>query len=211
MNYYYDILVNMEDGMYEFYEWEKSDEIAPIKKIPFMRVSHEVFLDFLTKKILISQNLYEALYEKTTLKNTKDKWTCFLISDSKNCLFGEVNKKGEVTHKSKLLVEDENNVNELASTLKFEEITYEIIGEENVNRELRRTFNEKKRIKAELKELEITKNVDKCFYLYYEWFYETNDDFAQCLQKMNELVDKTDAKIIHHLAHLIELSYKEQL
>ena len=39
MNYYYDIVLNLNEELYEFYEWEENDSIDFIKKIPLFRVS----------------------------------------------------------------------------------------------------------------------------------------------------------------------------
>ena len=43
MHYYYDLLVNLDDVAWEFYEWEKKDNILPVKKIPFVRVNEKEF------------------------------------------------------------------------------------------------------------------------------------------------------------------------
>ena len=44
MHYYYDLLVNLDEALWEFYEWDKKDTIIPIKKIPFIRAKEEDFL-----------------------------------------------------------------------------------------------------------------------------------------------------------------------
>ena len=41
MNYYYDFILNFNkerEPYYNFYEWEKDDDLVKIKKIPIFRV-----------------------------------------------------------------------------------------------------------------------------------------------------------------------------
>ncbi len=52
MNYYYDIILNWsEKGQYDFYEWNDTDYLELIKKIPFIKVKHKVFLDIAENNI----------------------------------------------------------------------------------------------------------------------------------------------------------------
>ena len=39
MNYIYDILLNFNDIYYDFYEWNISDNIEHIRKIPLFKIS----------------------------------------------------------------------------------------------------------------------------------------------------------------------------
>ena len=38
MHYYYDLLINLDELPWEFYEWDKKDTILSVKKIPFLRI-----------------------------------------------------------------------------------------------------------------------------------------------------------------------------
>lgn len=64
MHYYYDLLVNLDDTLWEFYEWEKEDAIIPVKKIPFVRIS-----DASLQKIL----KYEVQFESEEVKKYQHK------------------------------------------------------------------------------------------------------------------------------------------
>ena len=44
MTYIYDIVLNFNNDFYEFYEWEKNDNLTLIKKIPLIKVESD-FLD----------------------------------------------------------------------------------------------------------------------------------------------------------------------
>ena len=93
MNFYYDILVNLEEDFYEFYEWEKNDPIIAIKKTPLFKVNHKVIVDFLTYDITLDEELTINILEKTICKNQKEKLNALLISDTKTSLFVEVNQE----------------------------------------------------------------------------------------------------------------------
>ena len=211
MNYYYDILVNLQDEFYEFYEWEKTDPILAIKKTPLFKVDHQVIIDFLTRDITLNEDFIINILDKTTSKNNKEKLNAFLISDTKTSLFLETNDEGKIIFKSKLLVEDENNVNEVVSVLKPTTIKYQKGAKIIKNNLLRRTRKEKNLISAELNSLKKEQNVDKCNYLYYELFHQAPDSYEQALLKMQEFLKNNNSQLIHHLAHLIDITYQEKL
>lgn len=211
MNYYYDLLVNLQEEFYEFYEWEKKDEIVAIKKTPILRVNHKVLLDFLSKECTISENMVLHLAEKTISKNKKEKINGFLLTDTKNAIFLEFDVEGKIIYKSKLLVEDENNINEVSTAMKMDEIEYTSGKPLKVRKETRITTKEKQKIQAELNSLEQQKNQAKCQYLYYKWFHEVSSDMKENLKRMKNQVLIESPQNIHKIAHLIELTYKEQL
>ena len=210
MNYYYDILVNLEVEFYEFYEWEKNDPIIAIKKTPLFKVSHNVIVDFLTYDITLDEELTINLLEKTICKN-KEKINALLISDTKTSLFLEINDNGKVIFKSKLLVEDENNINEIVNALRETNLKYQVGKKVLKNNLLRQTIKEQKLILIELNGLKKNKDVDKCNYLYFELFHKIDDDYEQEINDMINFLDKGDVLMIHHLAHLIGITYEERL
>lgn len=210
MNYYYDILVNLEEEFYEFYEWEKNDPIIAIKKTPLFKVSHNVIVDFLTYDITLDEELTINLLEKTICKN-KEKINALLISDTKTSLFLEINDNGKVIFKSKLLVEDENNINEIVNALRETNLKYQVGKKVLKNNLLRQTIKEQKLILIELNGLKKNKDVDKCNYLYFELFHKIDDDYEQEINDMINFLDKGDVLMIHHLAHLIGITYEERL
>lgn len=211
MNFYYDILVNLQEEFYEFYEWEKTDSILAIKKTPLFKVKHETIIDFLTHDITLDEELTINLLEKTLCKNSKEKLNAFLISDTKTSLFLEINDKGQVIFKSKLLVEDENNVNEIVNALKETELNYQVGKKRVINNCLRRTLKEKNLIYIELNGLKNNRNPDKLDYLYYELFHEVEKDYDEKIKKMLGFLNANDIKQIHLLARLIGITYEERL
>ena len=68
MNYIYDVLVNFNDKeIYEFFEWEKDDNIEHIRRIPIFKVSPKNFIDFKTKKIKVEEEFLNKIKNKTEI------------------------------------------------------------------------------------------------------------------------------------------------
>lgn len=210
MHYYYDLLVNLDDVAWEFYEWEKKDNILPVKKIPFVRVNEKEFKEISAHEGKIEKNWLEPYIGKTQIKKDKSK-NLLLLSSTKNSLVIELKNTGEILSRSKLLIEDENNCNELANSLK--EITIQFLIQKKIppKSDFRQALQEKNLIKIELKTLKETQNVSKCSYLYYEWFGTLEEDLSKMLEICLKELKKPYTSKIHKIASLIRLSYKECL
>ena len=210
MHYYYDLLVNLDEVAWEFYEWEKKDVILPIKKIPFLRINEKEFKEISAYEGKIEKNWLEPYIGKTQIKKDKSK-NLLLLSTTKNSLVIETNSTGQIISRSKLLIEDENNCNELASSLKETTIPFSSQQKIPLRSDFRQAIKEKNLIKIELKTLKETKNTTKCSYLYYEWFNILEDDLSTMLENCLEELKKPYTLKIHKIASLIRLSYKECL
>ncbi len=210
MHYYYDLLVNLDEVAWEFYEWEKKDVILPIKKIPFLRINEKEFKEISAYEGKIEKNWLKPYIGKTQIKKDKSK-NLLLLSTTKNSLVIEINSTGQIISRSKLLIEDENNCNELASSLKETTIPFSSQQKIPLRSDFRQAIKEKNLIKIELKTLKETKNTTKCSYLYYEWFNILEDDLSTMLENCLEELKKPYTLKIHKIASLIRLSYKECL
>ena len=210
MHYYYDLLVNLDEVAWEFYEWEKKDVILPIKKIPFLRINEKEFKEISAYEGKIEKNWLKPYIGKTQIKKDKSK-NLLLLSTTKNSLVIEINSTGQIISRSKLLIEDENNCNELASSLKETTIPFSSQQKIPLRSDFRQAIKEKNLIKIELKTLKETKNTTKCSYLYYEWFNILEDDLSTMLENCLKELKKPYTLKIHKIASLIRLSYKECL
>ena len=61
MSFYYDIVVNFQDDNWMFYEWEESDFLEAIKKIPVLQVSIKVIKDIIGNNIQVSKSFLESI------------------------------------------------------------------------------------------------------------------------------------------------------
>ena len=53
MNYVYDVLLNFNKELYEYYDWNLSDVIIHIRKILLFKVDNKVFNDLKKGNILV--------------------------------------------------------------------------------------------------------------------------------------------------------------
>lgn len=210
MYYYYDILLNFGEGnaLYEFYEWEETDNIDFIKKIPLFRVSSTSLKEHLKYRLKYDKDFLEQIKNKTIVKSSSKvlEYT-FLICDTKNALALELNKEGEVINRSKLLLNDEINLSEIMFTMKETKLKYERLEKYKKRSDIRQIEKMKKLIKCEIDTLYESNNISKLKYIYYEWFNKTAEDIKIMVQEMNTILQKNDDENLERIYTLIKMSY----
>ena len=168
MNYVYDILSNFNQELYDFYDWDKNDNFTHLRKVPSFRVSKEVLVDLMFKKVKIKGNLLKLIKDKTqvfTKEGVDVIEYCFIVSDSVNALGVILDEDGIIYKRSKFLVSEELEINKCLKTSKIYNVEYSKTHYSNMTR------NEEKVTNLILNELElIMDSTDKIDYLYYEWF-----------------------------------------
>lgn len=211
MNYYYDILLNWnEKSAYEFYEWNDTDYLEYIRKIPLVKIKHKAFLDFSTKQVRVNEEFLKGIADRTII-NTKSivnkiHYAC-LFTDNKNVLAIEFNDEGVSINRSKLSLDDELNILEVSFTLKDTDIEYTCLNEIEKSFELRQVSEAKKFILLELDNLYQAKNKEKLKYLYYELKKETEEDLNLIYENLKEEVNSHFDQNILKLYYIIKLSY----
>lgn len=172
MNYVYDILSNFNQELYDFYDWDKNDNFTHLRKVPSFRVSKEVLVDLMFKKVKIKGNLLKLIKDKTQvfIKEGVDVIEyCFIVSDSVNALGVILDEDGVVYKRSKFLVSEELEINKCLKTSKIYNVEYNLLSSKTHYSNM--TRNEDKVTNLILNELElIMDSTDKIDYLYYEWF-----------------------------------------
>ena len=84
MNYIYDILLNVQEYPYDFYEWNPHDDIIHIRKIPIVKISSEQLLLFRDCEFSINDDFLEKIEDKTEIFTKKATQTiphAFLATD----------------------------------------------------------------------------------------------------------------------------------
>ena len=128
MIYIYDILVNFNNGRpYEFYEWSDKDEVINIKKIRLVRIGTDELDDLLNYDCVIDKELLIKIHNNCELynkiKNNLYDYTC-LLSDGNRVVAFKFNKDGDIVSRSKLLLDEENEIAVLANNLDIYDIKY---------------------------------------------------------------------------------------
>lgn len=195
MNNVYDLLLNFSESAYDFYEWNMKDDIEHIKKIPFIKVSSKALYDFLKKDVKIELEFLNEIKNVTQKYDlTKLEYAC-IFTDGIATLAVEFNKDGYSIYKSRLQLEDEEEILRYVKKEEVREINYEVVSEE-----LKPSFLTRKevRIKNFLeKEIDKTyqnKEYSKLEYLYLEYFdvLEENPDLMKdnLLKSMEQEIDE---------------------
>lgn len=172
MNYVYDILSNFNQELYDFYDWDKNDNFTHLRKVPSFRVSKEVLVDLMFKKVKIKGNLLKLIKDKTqvfTKEGVDVIEYCFIVSDSVNALGVILDEDGIIYKRSKFLVSEELEINKCLKASKIYNVEYNLLSSKTHYSNM--TRNEEKVTNLILNELElIMDSTDKIDYLYYEWF-----------------------------------------
>ena len=169
MVYIYDIVLNFNDELLEFFEWEESDDIKYIKRVPLIRVNDTLINDILENNILFDDILLDQIKDKTIYYDKNNDYPVLLISNLDIALAILIKDNGYKY--SRLLLAEEYEVLNIASKLSITKVNYSIINKKNINNNLTR---EERKIKNtllnEINYLYNNNKLDKLNYYYYEYF-----------------------------------------
>ncbi len=207
MDYYYDILLNLEEQYFAFYEWDSDDNIEFIKKIPVFHIDSKTLTNMVENVIKIEENILLEIENKTKLKqNTYLKYTA-LFSDGKNSLAIEFNDEGISINKSSLLLEDEININEFMYNVNVRKIKIDVIKKNKLLKETRQDLKIKKIITMEIETMYAKKEFSKLKYLYLEWFLELENNIEKMKERMLRKLNEKLTEREYEIYELIKLSY----
>lgn len=172
MVYVYDILVNFNDTLYDFYDWKTTDDFYHVRRCPLFKVRTNILGDLTYKKVRIGEEFLSVVKDKTqvfTSKNVETLEYSFIVTDGINSLMVLLDKKGLVIKKSKFLINEEVEISNMAKTMRMTALAYNVINNNITKNKMLRDENEL--VDTILKELDLIKtDKDKLSYLYYEWF-----------------------------------------
>ena len=175
MNYIYDILLNFKKEFFEFYEWEKEDNIVNIKKIPLFLVNNETYKIIKYENVTINSVFVDKIRDKTFAYNKIKIGPSCLITNGMEVIGILCNDKGEVIKKSSLLIDEENEILEEAADIDFYNI--DIIKRKKINKNnINRRETEKRNFL--IKYISKENNNSNLKYLYYDYFEKENEDIS---------------------------------
>lgn len=200
MNYIYDIILNFQENIYDFYEWNKKDVITHIRKIPVFKISSKDLYNIENYYVCLDDSFLDKIKNKTeifsgkTIKNIE--YAC-ILSDGVNVL--AVKKDKNKLYFSKLIIEEQLEVTDSLTKVNEIEITYCIKEKRNNTFLTRRELEIESYIKKELKKLELNGELEKLKYLYFECFGKK--DF-----NMKSLYQYSNPKKIYEILKLIQIN-----
>ncbi len=194
MNYIYDILLNFQKDFYDFFEWNPEDEILHIRKIPLFKVSNKDFTIFKKGNVRFESNFMSRIYnrtEKFKKINTSALNYVFLVSNGKEAMGLKLNKSGIITHRSSLLIDEDDEIADMANDLKIWDFEYTILSP--IKEDEFQTRFEKENghaIIQKLNNLYNHKEDEKLKFLYLECFSEKENDVNKIFSILKEEILK---------------------
>ncbi len=206
MVYIYDIVLNFNDELLEFFEWEESDDIKYIKRVPLIRVNDTLINDILENNILFDDLLLDQIKDKTIYYDKNNDYPVLLISNLDIALAILIKDNGYKY--SRLLLAEEYEVLNIASKLSITKVNYSIINKKNINNNLTR---EERKIKNtllnEINYLYNNNKLDKLNYYYYEYFNEINNNKEEVYKRLKDTLNTIDDKHLK-LLEIVHLANK---
>lgn len=181
MIYIYDILLNFNTSLIEFFEWEENDLIKYVKKLPIYKVSDDFLYNLVKNEIKVSDDFLNEIKDKTLFEEKSEEFKyCSLLTNNKIVLGVLFNEFVNVLYLSRLLIEEEKEILTIANRLSLYHINYEICNINNkINDNLTRKEKDiKNNLLKKINFLYKNNDFEKLNYLYYEYFnkIENNND-----------------------------------
>ena len=212
MVYVYDTLVNLNEELIDFYDWEESDDYVHIRRVPLYKVNSIDYMNFVTKKVRLDEEELSKLYDKAQIFSNRGidslKYA-FVVTDGNGAVILEFNDKGFISRRSKFIVNEEMEIIDMAKSVREEKIKYNVVSKK-INRSTM-IRSEKKILNDILEELNSIKNdKEKIDYLYYEWF-DSNDGDDKYFKLDSDLKSKFTDKHMEFLELLNLLTIKNNV
>ena len=211
MTYVYDIVLNFNSDLFEFYEWKNDDIVLHIKRINLILVNSKSYNEILDNIVVFNNDFLISIFNRCeyyTNRNVKTIPYAVLLTDSYRVIAIILDKKGKTIKYSSLLLDEEEEVLETCHNVVETKLKYHIETEKNKNDF--QTRDERKiitYIKNDLIQNYQKGDINKLKYLYYEYFNKQSDNIEQIYQDLLFELKKGINKRHYDLYTLIKLSY----
>lgn len=210
MTYIYDVLLNFtEERLIEFYEWNQTDIIENIKKIPIFRISSNQLNDLLSYNIKLDKQILSKIKNQTsTYKRTTDLEYAALFTDLNKVVGIEFNRDGNILCRSGLLLDEEEDIIDECSVERIETIKYEKNSQlEKDNFYTREEIRKRRYILKELELVYKENDKDKLNYLYQEIYGKSRLSFENKYLKLKSELEKNYSSKFNSLYEIFKLIY----
>lgn len=200
MNYIYDIYLNFNDVIIDFFEWYKSDKISHIKKIPLIKISHDDFININSYSTKINEDLLDEIKNKTEVYNSNKIEFCALFCDDNNLVAIIFDNKGNSIKKSYLQIDEELEVLDTTYKYKLRNINYKILEKDKYMFKTRKEIRDDEFIEKELKNIEY----EKLKYIYFECFNRHENNINIIINDIKKL--SKSSKTYKNLYNILKLT-----
>ena len=190
MTYIYDVTLNFNEVLYDFFEWNNSDNLIHVKKIPIFKVSNDTFLNVLTYEVQLSDEILYKIKDKTDTYGKKTKsFTSCLIRNEDNIIALKFDDNGISKQVSSIIIEEELDILEIrvSMTKSFE---YKTLNKRKFLTSTRYDSLNRTYLQKQINSLNIDNDREKIKYLYFEYFGKYINDEKTALNKLKKEIIK---------------------
>lgn len=210
MNYIYDVIVNFNDIPYDFFEWNKIDEISHLKKVIIVKVDNKTINDLINKKVKVSSDLLKIIKNKTEFYSKQESSYVAIFTN------GYINicikfKDGINKDKSFLQIEEDEEVLDISNRLTEIKLEYQIFSSNNLpNFKTRKELEIYNYIIKKIEELYNNNDILKLRYIYYDCFDKFENDKNKIYDELNkEIIKNTNiSNKVYDFLKLISVNEK---
>lgn len=201
MNYIYDIYLNLNETLYDFFDWNKNDKLIHIKKIPVIKVNEEIMKTLFHYNIKIDKELLIQIYNKTEIWNMNENINyCSLFASNTDIIAIYFNEDGNSIKKSGLFIDEELEVLEITNKLNEKNLNFTILNKQKNIFKTRKQIKEENFITKELKNMED----NRLNYIYFECFGKREKNKKIILDNIKKL--QKNSKVYKNLYDILKLT-----
>ena len=205
MNYIYDIYLNFNNILYDFFEWNRNDKLTHLKKIPVIKVDSDVFKKILSYKIKVDKIFLNKIKYKTEVWKEKNNIKyCALFCTNSNILAIKFDYNGLSYQKSLLFIDEELEILDSIRELKNSKINFKILIKDKYMVKTRFKLKMEKFISNELNNI----NDDKLKYIYYEYKKKKKNKYKMISDLKSLKNNNIQYKKLYNILKLISSSKK---
>ncbi len=170
MIYIYDLTLNFNDKLYDFYDWKETDNIVHFRKIPLIKLNDKNYDRFLNNKVVVDDELLSLIREKTQQykgRLLKTIQYAIVFTNGFDSFAVMFDSNGTSIKKSRLVIGEELEVIDLSNNLKVKDLNCKILSKDNFLNKF--TRDEAFLIDSVISKINAHKNNSELLkYLYYE-------------------------------------------
>ena len=190
MNYIYDVIANFNDIPYDFFEWNKIDDITHLKKVIIIKTDSHVLNDLINKKVKVSEDLLKYIKNKTEFYSKSDSNLIAIFTNGYINICIKFTKDGINKYKSFLQIEEDDEVLELSNRLNEIDFNYQIFGEANICQfKTRKETEAYNYIVDKIDDLYNKNDVMKLKYIYYDCFDKFEDNKNKIYEEIKQSIN----------------------
>ena len=200
MNYIYDIYLNFNNSLIDFFEWNKNDKLIHLKKIPIIKINNNTFKFLCSNTFILDSNtLNEIKYKTEQWKKKENIKYCALFCTNSSIICIKFDNSGKSIEKSFLFVDEELEILDSIHNLKEKKLKLKFLNKDNIVLKTRNQLEKEKFIKKRINEI----NNDELKYIYYECFSKVNSKSKMILDIININKNSIQYEKLYNILKLI--------